>query len=162
MVLVVAVLVVALLVALAVVVLVVAGLVVGLCASRLLINLGGSALDLVRGLLLIVFGLLTLIIGAGGGRLRRRARRGGRRRVAGERSGDSGAREQRQGGHGDDQLPWVHPWRLFVPGARLPPRHSFSAKGEEDTRPDWGWQPGDKGSSPFPGMAALSALRDLA
>src|SRR5881275_1498217 len=53
MVLVVAVLVVALLVALAVVVLVVAGLVVGLRASRLLINLGGSALDLVRGLVLV-------------------------------------------------------------------------------------------------------------
>src|SRR5437763_435232 len=127
MVLVVAVLVVALLVALAVVVLVVAGLVVGLRASRLLINLGGSALDLVRGLLLIVFGLLTLIIGAGGGRLRRRARRGGRRRVAGERSGDSGAREQRQGGHGDDQLPWVHPGSPFVPGARLRPRFGARA-----------------------------------
>src|SRR5437763_6982804 len=108
MVLVVAVLVVALLVALAVVALVVAGLVVGLRASRLLVNLGGSGLDLVSSLLLTVFGLLTLIIGAGGGRRRRGCRRGRRRRVAGERSGDPGARQQRQGGHGDDQLPWFH------------------------------------------------------
>ena len=74
--LVVAVLVVALLVALAVVALVVAGLVVGLRASRLLINLGGGILDRVRGLLLIVFALLTLIVGTGGGRRLRRGRRG--------------------------------------------------------------------------------------
>jgi hypothetical protein len=65
--LVVAVLVVALLVALAVVALVIAGLVVGLCASCLLIDFGGSVLDLVRGLLLVVFALLTLIISAGAG-----------------------------------------------------------------------------------------------
>src|SRR5436190_4762243 len=145
--LVVAVLVVAWLVALAVVALVVAGLVVGLRAGRLLTNFGGGVFDLVCRLLLIVFALLTLIIGAGRGRLRRRARRGRRHRVAGERSGDSGAREQRQGGHGDDQLPWVHPGRPFVPGARLPPRHLFSAKGEEDSTPDWGWQPGDRSNS---------------
>ena len=65
--LVVAVLVVALLVALAVVALVIAGLVVGLCASRLLIDFGGGVLDRVRGLLLVVFALLTLIISAGAG-----------------------------------------------------------------------------------------------
>jgi len=74
--LVVAVLVVALLVALAVVALVVAGLVVGLRASRLLINLGRGILDRVRGLLLIVFALLTLIVGANGGRRQRRGRSG--------------------------------------------------------------------------------------
>jgi hypothetical protein len=66
----VAVLVFALIVALVVVALVVACLVVGLRAGRLLTDLGRGVLDLVRGLLLIVFTLLTLI-GASRGRRRK-------------------------------------------------------------------------------------------
>src|SRR4029450_6484161 len=65
--LVVAVLVVAFVVALAVVALVVASLIIGLGASCFLLDLGGGVLDLVRGLLLVVFALLTLIISAGAG-----------------------------------------------------------------------------------------------
>ena len=65
-----------LVVAVLVVALFVAGLVVGLRASRLLINLGRGILDRVRGLLLIVFALLTLIVGANGGRRQRRGRSG--------------------------------------------------------------------------------------
>ena len=117
--LVVAVLVVALLVALAVVALVVAGLVVGLRTSCLLINLGGGVLDRVSSLLLIVFALLTLIIGAGAGRRGHRGGRGRRRRVAGKRAGDPTPGQQRQGGNGNDQLPRVHLGVPFGLGPRL-------------------------------------------